>query len=131
MGNTDTPANKLISTIRGMGDRNPDNPEEVVIDDCVLVHLINHKDSKNAVGIKSIEAVEPGKGHGSRVLEIMIKVADELGVNLWVDIRPPVDESAVSWGVNIRRLIDWYKRYGFCEDRNSGLYVRYAKGTYH
>lgn len=122
MKNTDTPAKKLISTIYSMGDINPDNSEEVIIDDCVHVHLMIFGDSDKDVGIKNIEAVEQGMGYGSEVLEIIIDNADELGVNLWVDIQPPIDASPIDWAVSIRRLIDWYKRYGFQED--GGLWVR-------
>ena len=86
MNNTDTPANKLISTIYKMGDINPDNSEEVIIDNCVMVKLMIYGESEKDVGIVNIEAVEPGKGQGSIVMGIIVETADELGVNLWIDI---------------------------------------------
>ena len=141
MNNSDTPAKQLISTIYGMGEKDPENAEAVIIDDCVTVHLVTIGDSINNVGIMRIVAFEQERGHRTRALKKISETADELRVNLCVDIGwlraawtlnkgnfvdsgawGPGDAAAI--GESLRRLVVWYERYGFSEEGNSGIWVR-------
>ena len=141
MNNSDTPAKQLVSTIYGMGEKDPDNAEAVIIDDCVTVHLVTIGDSTNSIGIMRIVAFERGKGHRTRALKKILETADELAVNLCVDIGwlraawtlnkgdfvgsgawGPGDAAAI--GESLGKLVVWYEKYGFHEEGNSSIWVR-------
>lgn len=119
-----TPAFNFVSALCKEGVKKDMNL--VILEGRITVHFMILKDSHNDIGIKTIESEDPGGGYGTLALKKIIRLADKFGVNLWVDIRPPLNTDAIEWGINFRKLIEWYKRHGFEQDTASMLHVRYA-----
>jgi hypothetical protein len=67
---------------------------------------------ENWAKIDQIAAATPGKGHGSRAMEIICAKADEYGIRLELIVEAD-DEEDDEASPLADRLIRWYGRYGF------------------
>jgi GNAT superfamily N-acetyltransferase len=54
----------------------------------------------------NVTSVYRGRGYGSQILQMLLKVADKEGITLTLS---PV----ATGGLSQRRLVNWYKRHGF------------------
>lgn len=62
-----------------------------------------------SLNLSSIRSLERGKGHGSRALDWLVRLADEHGVALYGTIQPIGRRPRL----NARELRGWYARHGF------------------
>ena len=141
MNDVNAPAKQLISTIYEMGQADPDNPERIIIDDHMFVHLLAIEASNRDVEIRWIGTSYQGEGLGSDILTKITQTADRFAVNLWANFGwlhhcwiVEGDDCGL-WGFSYQdsmperarklcRLIAWYEKFGFCEDKESGFWVR-------
>jgi hypothetical protein len=98
--------NAAIEDIRNLGEINPFNSREVLIDNNVSVELSNFD---GHLWINSIMTLERGRGDASRVLQKMCDIADKHQVYMGLGASP----FGKTKGLNKSQLIAWYKRYGF------------------
>jgi hypothetical protein len=98
--------NAAIEDIRNLGEINPFNSREVLIDNNVSVELSNFD---GHLWINSIMTLERGRGDASRVLQKMCDIADKHQVYMGLGASP----FGKTKGLNKAQLIAWYKRYGF------------------
>jgi len=104
-------AESLADDIKALGEPNPLNPNEVVIDG-VAVGPISVFDGN--LRLNSLRSLEPGTGAGTRVLERITELADEAGVTIEGAAVPTRGAGGVT--VPEARLRAFYERHGFVFD---------------
>lgn len=103
----DAKAYQAVSSIMSLGFPNPLNPEERVVDN-VKINIAYYDD--NTIWLKSIAAVNPRHGDGTRVLKKIIDIANENGVAIYLDPMPFGE-------IKQQKLIQWYMSNGFVKGK--------------
>ena len=98
-------AQAAVRAIHALGPPNPLNNRETLIDGV----LVDVREFDGQLWLSSIRALEKGKGAGSRVLDLILRIADKHGVG--VGLIPSAYDR-----VTMRRLRRWYTRHGFRKD---------------
>ena len=99
-------AQSLADDLNALGEPNPLNAREVVIDDVVVEISV----SAGNLHLHSLRSLEPGSGAGTRVLERITQMADEAGVTIEGAAVPTRGVGGV-W-VPEARLRAFYERHG-------------------
>jgi hypothetical protein len=110
------PVIAAVRAVQALGQPNPFDERETVIDNSVLVEVSKFDKS---LWISSIRTVESGQGNASRVLDKICAIADEHGVRIRLDAKP-----FGSGGLSKANLTAWYKRHGFKPVRNGSIMER-------
>lgn len=108
-------AETAIKEISELGEKNPFNDNQVVID---KVKVSAERDG-NKIWLKEISAIEQGKGEGTKVLRKLQEVADKNDVDIILSPTAIKNTSESD-------LIKWYKKNGF-EDYTQGRLIYKAK----
>jgi hypothetical protein len=98
-------AKAAIDDIQQLGRINAMNHHETIIDG-VAVELAPSWDG--SVWLRSIRAMTPGSGAGTKVMERINQIADKHGVRLEVQPVPFGNDK-----VGVKRLMEFYRRLGF------------------
>lgn len=69
------------------------------------------------VDIYHISAFNPGKGHGTRIMNFLCESADEYGVRLSIQAEAQDNGNQT---MTSPELVDWYRGYGFTGDGLTG-----------
>jgi len=99
---------------------NPDDDEELVVDDCIAVEMEPIDD--NWVHFLSIRALDPGKGTGTAAMKKIFQLVDDSKVNLIGKVRP-----YDSGHLGKESLRKWYRKFGchpLHENNPDGIWVR-------
>jgi hypothetical protein len=94
-----------LSEVSSWGKENPFNYNEYIIDN-VKLELSNARDK---VRINFIGSISPKKGDGTKLMNRLIELADKMNIKLSLSPDVVGDEGIK----DIRKLIGWYKRFGF------------------
>jgi len=98
---------KALKEIEGLGQRNPINPREIIIDNSVLIE-ISIFDKR--IWFSSLYSIDKGRGNAGKVMQKIVDIADKYGVTIALD--------AVPYGTSKDKLtkaqlVKFYKKYGF------------------
>lgn len=118
--------NALISAIEAKGQRNPMYPKQIVIAAYdVSVEVSDHSNwvgGGNAMSLDSIITFgETGQGSASKVLAMIVDLADKYGVRIVLD-PVPLSSRAGKKILSKGKLVAWYKRHGFKKAGYDGDY---------
>jgi hypothetical protein len=101
-------AEEAAGEVMGMGHPNPFNEREVIIDGTSVEVLAWH----GALILKSIKSAVPKSGAGTRVMQMICKVADKHKVR--IELNPEPFGSAK---IPRSKLIAFYRGFGFVGDQ--------------
>jgi len=99
---------RALNRIKKLGKKNSFNPDEIVIG-ATAIEIEPHTNGK-VLWYKDIRSFEKGKGHATKTMKLVQKIADEEGVNL-VSYVSPFGVAPMSKN----QLFKWYKRLGWEE----------------
>jgi hypothetical protein len=108
---------KAVEEIKALGQQNPLNPRETVVNDVKIE--ISHYDDKT-IWLKSISSLFPRKGNGTIVLNKIIDIANRHNVSIYLDPMPVGGSN----GISSKDLVKWYTNNKFTkgkDDFSSGL----------
>ena len=94
-----------ITEVELWGTKNPLNNKQNLIDNVKL----ELSDARDRVRINFIGSISPKQGDGTRLMNRLIELADRMNIKLALS-PDMVGEEGIK---DIRKLIGWYKRFGF------------------
>jgi hypothetical protein len=115
-----TALDKAMKEIERLGPRNPLNPQEIIVDNSVLIE-VSIFDKR--IWFSSIYSMDKGQGNAGKVMQKIVDIADKYGVTVALDAEP---FSTAKDKLNKSQLVKFYKKYGF-KSSNFGEMERVAR----
>lgn len=99
---------------KGKLERHPFTPRELIYNSTASIKVDRFdKGDRDEISLQNIFVYEKGTGNGSRVMQDIIDVADELGYKITLDAKPFGNDQDM---LQIRPLVNFYENFGFKVD---------------
>lgn len=130
---------EFCEAVLGWGCVNPMNAREVLVDtstyaehdwrmmahDCGIGVELHPVAEPDTVRLSSLRAFRPGNGAGTSFMTHLVRLADEQGITLVLTAQP----LATQVRTPVRRLVPFYRRFGFTGPRRGMRRVPHARAV--